>query len=70
MQIVPAFPARPRPEQLAEGVCLEDKGMTLAYADPLQRGKGRVEEGAADAFSPGFSCDGEVLRARPCIYAI
>src|SRR5512137_298153 len=61
MKIVTTLPSRPLPEQLSEGVGLKDETVALVDADPVQGGKRSFDQGAADAFSPRFDCDGEMV---------
>ena len=61
MKVVPSLPSRPLPEQLSERVGLEDEGVALADAGPVQRRESSFKQGADDAFAPRFGRDGQMM---------
>ena len=65
MQLVPALPSRPLPEQLSEGIGLEDEGVAFADADPVQSGKRGFKQGAADTPAQRFGRDGQMMKVAP-----
>jgi hypothetical protein len=70
IQLVSALPSRLFPEKLSEGVGLKDEDVALVDADSSQGGKRSFDQGAADAFSPRFDCDGEMVDvAAPAVGA-